>query len=204
MNKLTGIILLAVLLWTLMFSPWTAPYIPFWWMMTASALTLSLLAGYFGPPWWKDLNWKFSNLLSGIGIAALLWGIFWLGNKIAVYLFDFAQPQIALIYGMKHGQSSWLLIVLMLFLIGPAEEIVWRGYIQRSLSERWSPNTGFITATLLYSLVHVPSLNIMLILAAAVAGTVWGLFYRFFPDKLISLIISHALWDVAVFILFPI
>jgi membrane protease YdiL (CAAX protease family) len=44
----------------------------------------------------------------------------------------------------------------------------------------------------------------MLIMAAAVAGFIWGLAYRFFPERLGAIIISHALWDCAVFIWFPI
>ena len=35
----------------------------------------------------------------------------------------------------------------------PAEEIFWRGYVQRTLSKRWNPNAGFVVATLIYALV---------------------------------------------------
>ena len=34
MKKLIFTILLAAVLWTVMFSPWTAPFVNFWWMMT--------------------------------------------------------------------------------------------------------------------------------------------------------------------------
>ena len=44
MKKLIFTILLAAVLWTVMFSPWTAPFVNFWWMMTGSALTLSVLS----------------------------------------------------------------------------------------------------------------------------------------------------------------
>jgi membrane protease YdiL (CAAX protease family) len=44
----------------------------------------------------------------------------------------------------------------------------------------------------------------MLTMAALVAGFAWGILYRFFPEKFGAIIISHALWDVAVFIWFPI
>jgi membrane protease YdiL (CAAX protease family) len=52
--------------------------------------------------------------------------------------------------------------------------------------------------------VHLAKFNFMLIMAAAVAGFIWGLAYRFFPERLGALIISHALWDCAVFIWLPI
>ena len=87
---------------------------------------------------------------------------------------------------------------------GPAEEIFWRGYVQNALSKRWSPNVGFIVTTLVYALVHIWSFNFMLVMAALVVGAIWGLAYRLYPQKLGALIVSHAVWDVAVFVVFPI
>ena len=197
-------LVVAASLWTVMFSPWTAPYVPFWWMMTGSALVLAALATIFGREWWKPLKWTPSNVFSGIFIAALLWGVFWVGDRVSSWLFDFAGRQVNAIYGMKAGESPWLLTALMLFLIGPAEEIYWRGYVQKTLSGRFGKNAGFISATLLYALVHAGSCNFMLVMAALVAGAVWGALYRFFPERFSAIIISHAVWDAAVFIWFPI
>ena len=145
-----------------------------------------------------------SNIFLGIVIAVALWGIFWVGDKLSQLIFNFARPQVDLIYGMKEGESAWLLTFLMLFLIGPAEEIFWRGYVQKNLQNRWNPNMGFIVTTAIYALVHAGSCNFMLTMAALVAGFVWGFLYRFFPEPFAAIILSHALWDVAVFIWFPI
>ncbi|MBQ2787589.1 MAG: CPBP family intramembrane metalloprotease [Bacteroidaceae bacterium] len=204
MKKALFTIFIAAILWTIMFSPITAPYVNFWWMMTASACTLSLLATFFGRGWWKDLRIDLSNILLGIAIAVALWSVFWIGDKLSQLMFNFARPQVDIIYGMKDGESPLLLTLLMLFLIGPAEEIFWRGYIQKSFSQYWNPNVGMIVTTAIYSLVHAGSCNFMLTMAALVAGLAWGLMYRFFPEKFGAIIISHALWDVAVFIWFPI
>ena len=35
------------------------------------------------------------------------------------------------------------------------------------------------------------------------AGAVWGLVYRFWPEKFGAVLVSHALWDAAVFVWFP-
>ncbi len=204
MKKVIFTIIVAFVLWTIMFSPWTAPHINFWWMMTASACVLSLIATLFSPGWWKRVKLTPTNILLGIAIAAALWGIFWIGDKLSQMMFDFARPQVDTIYGMKDGESPWLLTFLMLFLIGPAEEIYWRGYVQQNLSERWNPNVGVIVTTAIYALVHAGSFNFMLTMAALVAGAAWGILYRFFPERFSAIIISHALWDVAVFIWFPI
>ena len=204
MKKLIFTILLAAVLWTVMFSPWTAPFVNFWWMMTGSALTLSVFATLFNPGWWREVKWSLPNALLGVGIAVALWGVFWLGDKVSSWMFDFARQQVDSIYGMKEGESPWLLAALLLLLIGPAEEIFWRGYVQRTLSERWNPNVGFVVATLIYALVHAGSCNFMLVMAALVVGAAWGALYRFFPNRFAAIILSHAVWDVAVFIFFPI
>ena len=127
-----------------------------------------------------------------------------MGDKLSQLIFDFARPQVDTIYGMKDGESPWLLTALLLLLIGPAEEIFWRGYVQQSLSDRWNRNTGFVVTTLIYTVVHAGSFNFMLVMAAMVAGAAWGLLYRFYPERFSAIIISHALWDAAVFIWFPI
>lgn len=204
MKRLVFTIVLAAVLWTIMFSPWTAPHVNFWWMMTGSACVLSGFATLFKPQWWKNVKITPGAVALGVLIAAGLWGVFWLGDKVSQMMFDFARPQVDTIYGMKDGESPWLLTALMLFLIGPAEEIFWRGYVQDSLSARWSGNCGFVVTTLIYALVHAGSFNFMLTMAAMVAGAAWGLLYRLFPQKFAAIIISHAVWDVAVFIWFPI
>lgn len=197
-------IVIAAVLWFVMFSPWTAPHVNFWVMMTFSGLTLTAYSTWASPGWWKDIRLDLSNILLGVVLAAVLWGVFWVGDKLSSLMFDFARPQVDMIYGIKEGENPWVLTVLMLFIIGPAEEIFWRGYLQKSFSKKWDPNMGFIVTTLMYSLVHVSKFNFMLIMAAAVAGFVWGLAYRFYPEKFGAILLSHALWDCAVFIWFPI
>lgn len=194
----------AAVLWTIMFSPWTSPHINFWIMMTCSGLILTTYSTWAAPRWWKDLRFGLSDILLGTALAAALWGVFWVGEYLSTMMFGFARPQVDMIYCMKEGENPWLLTALMLLIIGPAEEIFWRGYIQKTFSERWSPKLGFVLTTLVYSLVHLPKMNFMLIMAAAVAGFIWGLAYRFFPERLGAIILSHALWDCAIFIWFPI
>ncbi len=201
--KLTLSVVVAFVLWTFMFSPWTKTIIPFWYAMTASAVVLIVLA-------WQQvkamLYWEWKDLFIGIGIALVLWGVFWVGDKVSQWIFpSFARPQVDAIYAMKEGMNPVVISLLLLFIIGPAEELFWRAYIQRTLCQSLSkPIVGAIVAIAIYALVHVFSLNIMLILAALVCGVIWGGLYYLMPQRLGALIISHALWDAAVFIWFPI
>lgn len=205
MKRIIIPLLIAAFLWFFMFSPWTSGIFNFWTAMSFSAIVLMNMAFALRPQWWiEDVKFDWKNIAGGVGLAVVLWGVFWLGDKVSAWLFDFARPQVELIYGMKTGENPWLLSILLLILIGPAEEIFWRGYVQNALSKRWSPNVGFIVTTLVYALVHIWSFNFMLVMAALVVGAIWGLAYRLYPQKLGALIVSHAVWDVAVFVVFPI
>ena len=207
-SQLVLSLLVAALLWFFMFSPWTSPHINFWVCMTASALILTCFAFAFGGKESigtdSDLpGAKTSTVLLGILIAAALWGIFWVGDKLSQLLFSFSRAQVNLIYNIKGNVSPTLLALLLLFIIGPAEEIFWRGYIQRTLSKRLKPFIAFLLTTVCYTLVHLPSGNFMLIMAALVCGIVWGGLYWLMPQNLRAIIISHALWDAAAFVWLP-
>ena len=49
-------------------------------MMTCSALALGGLSTWLNPGWWKRTQWSAVNILYGIILAAVLWGIFWTGG----------------------------------------------------------------------------------------------------------------------------
>lgn len=194
-------LLVAGALWFLMFFPGLRLGWNFWVVMTISSLILTTLAIFFGG--WPQLRFSWKEVALGASIALVLWCVFWLGDKCSQWLFDFARPQVDLIYGIKGGTSPTTIGLLLLFIVGPGEEIFWRGYVQRRLSTRFSPNWGFLLATAAYTLIHISSLNFMLVMAAMVCGIAWGGLYRLIPQHFTAIIISHALWDAAAFVWFP-
>ena len=204
--KLVLSLLVAALLWFVMFSSLTAPKVNFWLCMSASAVVLLCFAFAFGGKESMGTESDFTptrTLLLGILIAALLWGVFFVGDKVSQLIIPNAHAQVNLIYNMKSSVSPTLLALLLLCLIGPAEEIFWRGYVQRTLSKYRSPFVAFLLTTACYTTVHLPSWNFMLIMAALVCGIVWGGLYWLMPDKLKAIIISHAIWDAAAFVWLP-
>ena len=204
MKRLIFPMLTAALLWFLMFNPWLTLPLDFWTMMTLSGCILLMMALLIDPRWFADIEISWKGFFTGIALALVLWGIFWVGDKVATWMFPFARPQVDTIYSMKESQSEWVIGLLLLFIIGPAEEIFWRGFIQRSLSKRFTANVGFVATLLVYGLVHLWKFNFMLIMAAFVCGLVWGLAYRLWPKQLFALIVSHAIWDALVFVIWPI
>jgi len=200
----------AALLWCYMFSPWTRGWPNFWLVMSCAAIILTSLGLYFTPAGerFPKIEKPLFQLLGGIILAFALWGIFWIGDKASSWLFSFARPEVDAVYSMKDGLSLPLIGALLLLLIGPAEEFFWRGFVQKTLSSslggRYPKDYAFLLTAAIYALVHIWSFNFMLIMAALVAGLVWGFIYRICPKALPALIVSHALWDVLVFILLPI
>ena len=197
-------VLLAFALWFFLFSPWTKGMVNFWIAISLASLVLSIIALSRRKQIISELNINWQSIVAGIFIAAALWGVFWIGDKVTSMMFDFEKSQVASIYSMRDGHSKWLIAMLLLLIMGPAEEIFWRGYLQKTLQTIINPNAGFVTGVVLYALAHLWSFNFMLIMAALVAGSVWGAIYRFLPKSLPALIISHSLWDVMVFVVFPI
>ncbi len=206
---------IAAALWFVMFSQWTAPHINFWAAMSVSAIVLIFLSRLACGPLLKKEQVTFASTLWGIASAAALWGVFWAGNYLATRWFGFAQEQIGGIYAMKNDTDPRLIAALLLVLIGPAEEIFWRGYIQErmqrceSLIPKRLPRMAaelvpMVVTMLVYSLVHIWSFNFMLVMSAMVCGAFWGLIYKLSRGNLWMLIVSHALWDAAVFVIFPI
>lgn len=98
------------------------------------------------------------------------------------------------IYSTRSQLPLWV-IGLLLLIIAPAEELVWRGWVQDKV--------GLPIASLIYCLIHLPALNPPLLVAALVLGLHWGILYRR-TGSLVPGLISHLSWDVAVFCVFPI
>lgn len=175
----------------------------FWWSMAAAAVIFIAVATWQqGPPFSRrEINTP--NLLLGLGSAAFLYGVFWAGNIVSRWLFAFAGGQIAAVYGNKAQAPPIVVALLLLFLIGPAEEIFWRGFIQGRFMAHWGEWAGLFGGVAAYTLVHIWSGNLILILAALISGLFWGWLYNK-TGSLVPGIISHAIWDIAIFILFPV
>jgi hypothetical protein len=179
----------------------------FWWWMSANLAGLLVLTAAIDP---QQLIRLANDILDrpsakiGLGLlaAAGLYAVFFAANILARRILPFAGSGISRVYGFKAGVSPLRVIFLMVMVIGPGEELFWRGYLQRRFQDRWGSIRGFLAATALYTLVHAGSGNPMLVLAAAVCGLFWG--YLYLRTKSILLVlISHTIWDLAVFVLFP-
>jgi membrane protease YdiL (CAAX protease family) len=142
-------------------------------------------------------------------MAEALYAIFWLGNQFLIFvsmLFPYLLPDRS--GNISSTSQSWipppaLVGALLFFPIGFGEEIFWRGFVQRRFTESWNPAAGFVLALLLYTGVHLPTGNPVLILAAFTCGAFWGGLY-WVTGSILPVLISHMLWDPVVFVIWPI
>ncbi len=154
--------------------------------------------------WQKPkIVFHFRSFLWGLLSAAILYGIFFLGNTLAPYILPGAKTQVGGIYSLGGGTHQVLVFLLLFFITGPGEEIFWRGFLQDRLMTRWGNSSGFWVTTMIYAGVHVFSGNLILILAAWVAGAFWGLLYLWKKDLLVQ-ITSHSVWSAVIFAVAPV
>ncbi len=195
---------IAAVFWFIMFSPWTKDSVNFWFIMLPAASILivySLIIGRASLP--TIFKYEHKYILIGLAGAAVLYAIFYIGNYLSSLLFDFSEEQINSIYAIKGQANKFLIAFSLLFIVGPAEEIFWRGFAQHRLKEKYGEAKGLIIATAVYTLVHIWSFNFILVMAALICGLFWGLMYIRYKS-LVPVIISHAVWDIAIFIIIPI
>ncbi len=195
---------LAAVFWLVLFSPWTVGLANFWSFMVVFASILAGSALLIDRGRLAQIYaFKPRYVVIGVASAVVLYLVFYLGNLVSTRLFTFAESQVAGIYASRAQASPALIALLLLAWIGPAEEVFWRGFVQRRLGERIGPVRGYILASLVYGGVHVWAFNFMLLMAALVAGLFWGAMFIKYGSVWPG-IISHALWDAAIFVIWPI
>jgi membrane protease YdiL (CAAX protease family) len=197
---------LAVLLLVPLFALRRIGGFDFWWWMSLN-VALLVSFGLFSDKSYLNLILKDlrEGLLKKIGLgiisAGLLYAVFFVGNEVSRMIFPFAGAEISQVYSFKQNASVLRIILLMIVLIGPGEELFWRGYLQRHWQKRYGKIQGFVFASLLYALVHAASGNIMLVLSAGVCGLFWGFLYLRYRSVLM-ICVSHTLWDLMIFVFF--
>src|SRR5437870_13123087 len=130
----------------------------------------------------------------GLATAAGLYGIFRVGDTVAREVIPRGYEEIGDIYALRSVRSKEELAARLGLVIGPAEELFWRGFVQG--------RAGYLTATALYGGAHIVTENVTLIGAATIAGAYWGLL-RAVGVPLGALVVSHVVWDIWIFLVAP-
>jgi len=179
----------------------------FWWGMSSAVAVIAGLCVALDTPYLKIFadDWSYRRarkLLLGVLTAVLLYAVFVGLNSISRFVFPRAATDIGRVYAFKAGAAPARVGLLILLIIGPGEEIIWRGFLQRHWEKRWGYPAGWLSTAALYAGVHLGSGNVMLVLAAAAAGLFWGFLYHRFGSVLLNAV-SHTLWDLLIFMILP-
>ena len=207
-NRITLLITVAgVVLFSVMFIFKKTDWFGFWYWMSANLIILLSFVFYTDSQNLKLLvNDLEENLVKkailGLVFALILFMIFYFGNYLLGILYSGAGVEIKRVYDFKQNASDLRILILMLLIIGPGEELFWRGFVQRRLEIKKGKKSGLVLATALYTVVHIFTGNIILLIAALTCGIFWGWLYQKYRSMIINMI-SHSLWDVMVFIILP-
>lgn len=165
----------------------------FWERMTLTGFVLGAMA-VANEPEFRQMRWRGRDVVFGLGSAAVLYGIFNIGDRIARAVMPRGSKEIKDIYALRGLGAPEEIGLRLATVIGPAEELFWRGFVQR--------RAGGLAAAAAYGGVHLVTGNATLVGAAAVAGIYWGLL-RALGMSMPALITSHIAWDIWIFLLAP-
>lgn len=148
---------------------------------------------------------KSTGILLGLGSAAVLYLIFYLGGAAinAFHPFGMTSGSEASIYSLISSPSNPLSLQVALLIFDSAGyESLFRGVIQRMLQPKLRVGAVPIVAIVDAGL-HIATLNPVWVGATFVTDLVWGLTYYYGKGTQASFA-SHLAWDLAIFIVRPV
>jgi len=177
------------------------PRARFWDRMTATGAILGALA-IAGDPSLQRPRVRPKDVALGLGIAAGLYAIFQVGDRMARRVLPAGDENIGDIYQLREIRPKDEIALRLATVIGPAEELFWRGLLQRSLAERTGGTGAALIGSAAYGGAHLVTGNPALVGAATVAGLYWSLLARL-GAPMAALVVSHVVWDIWIFLVAP-
>lgn len=175
----------------------------FWTAMASGGLVLAMFAAIIrGPALYRETT-HWSDLVVGAGSFAGLYAAFWIGDKVIRLIRPVSGNEISAIYELRSQAPLVVIALLLVFVIGPAEELYWRGLVNWAIARRFGDAAAVIFGTAFYAGVHLVTGNAAIILAALVAGFTWSVMYAT-RRRLFPVIVSHILFDLFLFVLAPV
>src|SRR5436190_15271248 len=138
----------------------------------------------------------------GAASAAGLYAVFQLADRLARRLTPHGSDEIDQVYELRSLRPVGELAARLALVIGPAEELFWRGLVQRRLSTRLGRWRGAAAAAAAYGGAHIVTGNLTLTGAAATAGAYWSALAAA-GMPMAALVVSHVVWDVWIFLVAP-
>lgn len=182
-------------------SVFRGPKARFWQRMTRTGLGLGALAlttqGEL-----RRARPRPRDLATGVAIAAALYAVFQVGDRAARRVMPSGAEDIGDVYRLRSLRPRPEIAARLATVIGPAEELYWRGLLQAELTRRLGPARGAAAAAAVYGGAHVVTGNPTLVGAATVAGAGWSALAAL-GVPMPALVVSHVVWDIWIFLVQP-
>ncbi len=165
--------------------------------MVAASLAYGGYAKLFRPKAW--------TLSIGLASAVLLYFLFVAGAAgiSALHPFGITPSSESSIYSLIASPSDPVGVqVLVLVFDAVGYESFFRGVLQKTATARLGLASPFAVAAA-DAAVHLVSMNLLWAVTTFIVDSVWGLVYYYTRD-LSSSVASHFVWDIAIFVLFPV
>ena len=198
-NRLLGVSLAAA--YAAFALTFRGPRTKFWQRMTATGLSLGTLA-LTAQPELRRTRIRPRDVAVGLGIAAGLYGVFTVGDRMARRIMPNGSREIEEMYALRELLPAAQIAGRLALVIAPAEELFWRGFVQKQLQQRLGTWPGAAAASAAYGGAHLSTGNLTLLGAANVAGAAWGGLYAA-GVPMGALVVSHVAWDLWTFLVAP-
>lgn len=155
---------------------------------------------------WELIRWRVPGLrdLGWIvgGIVTLFGALYVLSVVASALGASTAESQIVT-NGRQNPIYLLYLVPVTIFLVGPTEELIFRGIVQGTIRRAYGPAVGVLGASIIFSAIHLPSLlgdgqftTLAIIFAL---GALLGGLYEL-TDNILVPIVVHGLYNAAQFV----
>ena len=173
----------------------------FWERMTHTGVALGTLA-LATEPELRRTRIRARDVGLGLASAAGLYGIFRFGDRAARQIMPRGAEEIGEVYALRALRPKPEIAARLALVIGPAEELFWRGFVLRRSQRRYGRWRGAAIAALKYGGAHVVTGNGTLTGAATAAGAYWSALAAW-GMPMGALVVSHVAWDIWIFLIQP-
>lgn len=175
------------------------------WIGTGSAALVSvgLIWRLPHPPAIRREDVSAANVGVGVGVGLLMAVATWMLYPLSVELVPQISTEVPKLYALLRQPPgpTWAFPVIVL--VVAAEEWVWRGLAIDVFSKSVSPSGAVVLSALIYVLPQVAFRSPLLVVVALLCGLIWGAL-RVWSRGLVAPLIAHLLWNLLVFVLFPV
>ena len=173
----------------------------FWERMTHTGAALGAMALATDPDL-RRTRIRARDVALGLASAAGLYGVFQVGDRAARRIMLNGAADIDDIYALRAIRPKAEIAARLALVIGPAEELFWRGFVLRRSQRLYGRWRGAAIAAVKYGGAHLVTGNATLTGAATAAGAYWSaLAAAGMPMG--ALVVSHVAWDIWIFLVQP-